>query len=173
MIEIPAFTVGEVAPLFDNLPAPQASKEIKPMEQFDQGWGTILYRTTLPAVKEGTTLLIDEVHDWAQVFADGKLLGRLDRRRGENTVVLPALAAGTRLDILVEAMGRVNFDVAIHDRKGITDKVELISDTGRQELEDWQVYSFPVDYAFVTGQEVCSGRQTRRTGLLPDYFRAG
>ena len=74
------------------------------MEQFDQGWGTILYRTTLPAVKEGTTLLIDEVHDWAQVFADGKLLGRLDRRRGENTVVLPALAAGTRLDILVEAM---------------------------------------------------------------------
>lgn len=71
MIEIPAFTVGEVAPLFDNLPAPQASKEIKPMEQFDQGWGTILYRTTLPAVKEGTTLLIDEVHDWAQVFADG------------------------------------------------------------------------------------------------------
>ena len=83
-------------------------------------------RQTLPAVKEGTTLLIDEVHDWAQVFADGKLLGRLDRRRGENTVVLPALAAGTRLDILVEAMGRVNFDVAIHDRKGITDKVELI-----------------------------------------------
>ena len=80
LIEIPAFTVGEVAPLFDNLPAPQASKEIKPMEQFDQGWGTILYRTTLPAVKEGTTLLIDEVHDWAQVFADGKLLGRLDRR---------------------------------------------------------------------------------------------
>ena len=52
-------------------------------------------------------------------------------------MVLPALAAGTRLDILVEAMGRVNFDVAIHDRKGITDKVELISDTGRQELEDW------------------------------------
>ena len=38
LIEIPAFTVGEVAPLFDNLPAPQASKEIKPMEQFDQGW---------------------------------------------------------------------------------------------------------------------------------------
>ena len=49
LIEIPAFTVSEVAPLFDNLPAPQASKEIKPMEQFDQGWGTILYRTTLPA----------------------------------------------------------------------------------------------------------------------------
>ena len=167
LIEIPAFTVGEVAPLFDNLPAPQASKEIKPMEQFDQGWGTILYRTTLPAVKEGTTLLIDEVHDWAQVFADGKLLGRLDRRRGENTVVLPALAAGTRLDILVEAMGRVNFDVAIHDRKGITDKVELISDTGRQELEDWQVYSFPVDYAFVQDKKYAAGDKLDG----PAYYR--
>ena len=167
LIEIPAFTVGEVAPLFDNLPAPQASKEIKPMEQFDQGWGTILYRTTLPVVKEGTTLLIDEVHDWAQVFADGKLLGRLDRRRGENTVVLPALAAGTRLDILVEAMGRVNFDVAIHDRKGITDKVELISDTGRQELEDWQVYSFPVDYAFVQDKKYAAGDKLDG----PAYYR--
>ena len=70
-------------------------------------------------------------------------------------------------------MGRVNFDVAIHDRKGITDKVELISDTGRQELEDWQVYSFPVDYAFVQDKKYAAGRQTRRTGLLPDYFRAG
>ena len=111
--------------------------------------------------------MIDEVHDWAQVFADGKLLGRLDRRRGENTVVLPALAAGTRLDILVEAMGRVNFDVAIHDRKGITDKVELISDTGRQELEDWQVYSFPVDYAFVQDKKYAAGDKLDG----PAYYR--
>ena len=123
VIEIPEFEVNEVTPLFDNLPKFQESENIQPMEQFDQGWGTILYRTQLPAVAEGTTLLIDEVHDWAQVFADGKLIGRLDRRRGENTLLLPALAQGTQLDILVEAMGRVNFDVAIHDRKGITNKV--------------------------------------------------
>ena len=32
------------------------------------------------------------------------------------------LKKGTRLDILVEAMGRVNFDKSIHDRKGITNK---------------------------------------------------
>ena len=51
-----------------------------------------------------------------------------------------------RLDILVEAMGRVNFDVAIHDRKGITNKVELLTETDKKELKNWEVYSFPVDY---------------------------
>lgn len=86
IIEIPEFEIKEVAPLFGNLPEPKTSEDIKPMEQFDQGWGTILYRTTLPAVTSGTTLLITEVHDWAQVYANGKLLGRLDRRRGENSL---------------------------------------------------------------------------------------
>ncbi len=116
VIEIPEFELKETALLFENLPEPKTSRGIKPMEQFDQGWGSILYRTTLPAVKAGTTLLIDEVHDWAQVFIDGKLIGRLDRRRGEFTIKLPATAAGARLDILIEAMGRVNFDKAIDDR---------------------------------------------------------
>ena len=138
------------------------------MEQFDQGWGTILYRTSLPEVKEGTTLLIDEVHDWAQVYADCKLLGRLDRRRGQNSLVLPSLQKGTRLDILVEAMGRVNFDVAIHDRKGITNKVELRPETDKKELKNWEVYSFPVDYDFAESKKYAEGEKLD----APAYNRA-
>ena len=67
VIEIPEFELKEVAPLFDNLPEPKLSEEyqtdgtVRP-----RVGGTILYRTSLPEVKEGTTLLIDEVHDWAQ-----------------------------------------------------------------------------------------------------------
>lgn len=159
VIEIPEFALKEVAPLFDNLPEPKLSEDIKPMEQFEQGWGTILYRTSLPEVKEGTTLLIDEVHDWAQVYADGKLLGRLDRRRGQNSLVLPSLQKGTRLDILVEAMGRVNFDVAIHDRKGITDKVELLTETDKRELKNWEVYSFPVAHDFAESKKYVEGEK--------------
>ena len=49
-------------------------------------------------------------------------VGRLDRRGGEQELTLPALKAGTQLDLLAEAMGRVNFDKSIHDRKGITEK---------------------------------------------------
>ena len=168
VIEIPEFELKEVAPLFDNLPEPKLSEDIKPMEQIDQGWGTILYRTSLPEVKEGTTLLIDEVHDWAQVYADGKLLGRLDRRRGQNSLVLPSLQKGTRLDILVEAMGRVNFDVAIHDRKGITNKVELLTETDKKELKNWEVYSFPVDYDFAESKKYAEGEKLD----APAYYRA-
>ena len=168
IIEIPEFEIKEVAPLFGNLPEPKTSEDIKPMEQFDQGWGTILYRTTLPAVTSGTILLITEVHDWAQVYANGKLLGRLDRRRGENSLKLPALAAGTQLDILIEAMGRVNFDKAIHDRKGITEKVELLNEGSTQELKNWQVYSFPVDYPFVKDKKYAPGKKSDG----PAYYRA-
>lgn len=167
-IEIPQFTVNEIAPLFENLPAPQFSEDIQPMEQFNQGWGTILYRTTLPAVEEGTTLLIDEVHDWAQVYVNDKLLKRLDRRRGENTIVLPALTEGAKLDILVEAMGRVNFDVAIHDRKGITEKVELITDTDKRELKNWEVYNLPVDYSFVKEKKYTAND---KPSDQPAYYR--
>lgn len=167
VIEIPEFSLKEVAPLFDNLPAPKTSHDIKPMEQFDQGWGAILYRTTMPAVAEGTSLVITELHDWAQVYANGKLLARLDRRRGQNSIKLPALPAGTQLDILVEAMGRVNFDIAIHDRKGITEKVELINETSSKELKDWKVYSLPVDYSFVQNKKFAPGKKMEG----PAYYR--
>lgn len=44
------------------------------MEAFDQGWGSILYRTSLSASDKEQTLLITEAHDWAQVFLNGKKL---------------------------------------------------------------------------------------------------
>ncbi|EXY64117.1 beta-galactosidase [Bacteroides fragilis] len=168
VIEIPEVEFTQVAPLFSNLPEAKESMDIQPMEAFDQGWGTILYRTTLQEpVENGTTMKITEVHDWAQVFADGKLLARLDRRRGEFTLQLPALKKGTRIDILVEAMGRVNFDESIHDRKGITEKVELVRGKQSAELKNWTVYSFPVDYSFVQDKRYKNG--TAQT--MPAYYR--
>ena len=61
VIEIPEFHFTKVAPLFSNLPEAKHSTDIQPMEQFNQGWGTILYRTTLPETTlEGTTKKITE-----------------------------------------------------------------------------------------------------------------
>ena len=169
VIEIPEVEFTQVAPLFSNLPEAKESMDIQPMEAFDQGWGTILYRTTLQEpVENGTTMKITEVHDWAQVFADGKLLARLDRRRGEFVLQLPALKKGTRIDILVEAMGRVNFDESIHDRKGITEKVELVRGKQSAELKNWTVYSFPVDYPFVKEKKYAPGKKLDG----PAYYRA-
>ena len=160
VIEIPEVEFTQVAPLFSNLPEAKESMDIQPMEAFDQGWGTILYRTTLQEpVENGTTMKITEVHDWAQVFADGKLLARLDRRRGEFALQLPVLKKGTRIDILVEAMGR--------DRKGITEKVELVRGKQSAKLKNWTVYSFPVDYSFVQDKRYKNG--TAQT--MPAYYR--
>lgn len=168
VISVPAITEWEVAPLFDNLPQAKQSEDIKPMEQFDQGWGSILYRTTLKEDVKGI-LHIDEVHDWAQVFADGKLLGRLDRRRGEFTLPLKeTLKKGTRLDILVEAMGRVNFDKSIHDRKGITNKVEVASGEQVKELKGWEVYNLPPFYEFVSQKNYQAGKPVDG----PAYYKA-
>ena len=170
VIEIPAISFTQAAPLFTNLPTPHHSKDIKSMEHFDQGWGSILYRTTLPAnVAAGTIMKITEVHDWAQIFANGNLIATLDRRKGEFETVLPQLAKGTTLDILVEAMGRVNFDKSIHDRKGITEDVSLVLKDGKEEsLKNWEVYSFPVDYAFAQSMNYQpAGAQT-----MPAYYKA-
>lgn len=148
VVEIPAFELRETAPLFANLPAVKKTVDIQPMESFNQGWGRILYRTTLPASSAQQKLVITDVHDWATVFINGKAVGKLDRRRADNTIAIPVLPKNAQLDILVEATGRVNYGKAIHDRKGITGKVELVYDTNRREVKNWLVYNFPVDYAF-------------------------
>ena len=146
IISVPAITFTQSAALFENLPSGKPSETVQPMEFFDQGWGSILYRKTLPACDHKQKLTIKDVHDWAEVFIDGKLIGKLDRRRGENNLELPVLKAKARLDILVEGMGRVNYGEAIIDRKGITEKVTLSDDKGETELKNWTVFNLPVDY---------------------------
>lgn len=150
VIAIPTFYLKETANIFDNLPKGIKSENIKPMEMFNQGWGRLIYRTTLKPSSIKRKLVITEVHDWANVFIDGKSIGRLDRRRGDNTVEIPASAKALQLDILVEATGRVNYGKAIIDRKGITEKVELIDGKESLELKNWTVYNFPVEYDFQT-----------------------
>jgi beta-galactosidase len=148
IISLPAFQLNEVAPLFQNLPAPKTSKDIQPMEMFDQGWGRILYRTHISPSPVKRKLLISDVADWALVFVDGKQVGRIDRRMGGNSVELPAMSKRAQLDILVEATGRVNYGKAIVDRKGITKQVLLLKAKDSLRVKDWKVYNFPVHYAF-------------------------
>ena len=124
------FKLTEYAPLFDNLPQGKTDRDIRTMEEYNQGYGSILYRTELPELKTKTLLTVNEAHDFAQVFVDGKYIGKLDRRNGEKELMLPPCNNGAVLDILVEAMGRINFGRAIKDFKGITDKVTITEERG-------------------------------------------
>ena len=145
-ISVPAFEFTEVAPLFANLPEPKSDDTIRTMEEYDQGFGSILYRTTLPKIDRSATLTVTEAHDYAQIFIDGKYIGKLDRRNGEKQLDIPACAEGAQLDILVEAMGRINFGRAIKDFKGITEKVELKNGGRTTELKGWKVYNLEDRY---------------------------
>ncbi len=144
-VAVAPFTLTEVAPLFSNLPEAKKDRDIRTMEEYDQGFGSILYRTTLPELKESTVLTVSEPHDFAQIFVDGKYIGKLDRRNGEKKIKLPPCRRGAVLDILVEAMGRINFGRAIKDFKGISDKVELTTIIdGRPfvcDLKNWEVFN--------------------------------
>ena len=168
-ITIPPVAFDEIAPLFDNLPKPGTSENIQSIEFFNQGWGSILYRTVLKQSSGGRFLKVTEAHDWAQIFIDGKKIGTLNRLKGESSLPLPPVAEGATLDILVEAMGRRNFGAGVLDYKGITEKVEIISESGAAELKGWEVYGFPVDYAFAKDKKYAPDNGTAN---VPAYYRA-
>jgi len=141
VIEIPEFTPSRSTSIFDNLPRPIPSPQPRPMEAFSQNFGFILYRTRLIGHHSGK-LTITDVHDFANIYADGRYLGSLNRAKKGATIEIPkADPPVQRLDILVEGMGRINFGQQMIDRKGITDRVTLNGMT----LMDWEVFPLPME----------------------------
>lgn len=142
-IPIKTFPVSshmESASLWSNLPAPVISSKLLTMEDLGQAYGYILYRTDLKA-GEGGDLVMNGLHDYAQVYVDGKLAGTLDRRLGTSHLSLPRADRASTLDILVENSGRVNFTKVIRgERTGITGSVTI----GGSEPKKWRIYSLPM-----------------------------
>jgi len=166
VISIPPIGFTETAPLLDQLPRGREVEHPLPMEMFDQAHGCILYRTQLPAGDAGQ-LVIQELHDYGLVFLDGKRIATLDRRKNQNSVTLPAREHDVTLDILVEAFGRVNFGALIHDRKGITEKVELVTDAGAHEITGWTVFNLPLD-----SEQLGHLKFRKQTAEAPAFHRA-
>lgn len=140
VIAIAPVDVTDCAPVFANLPEAINDSQPRTMEKYDQGHGCILCRTQIPK-GPAATLEAAAVHDFGFVFLDGQRVGVMDRRNGSFKVPLPERQKSATLDILVEAMGRVNFGQEAHDRKGIHAPVKL---SGR-ELTGWQIFPLPLD----------------------------
>jgi beta-galactosidase GanA len=144
-IEIPSIPFDESASLFDNLPPAVRSPQPGPMESYGQNHGFILYRTKLLGHRGGK-LMATDLHDYASVYVDGKFLATIDRTKNETAVDIPkAEPANESLDILVEAMGRINFGPRLIDRKGITERVTLNNMT----LMTWDVHGLPMDEEYL------------------------
>ena len=136
----------EKADLFENLNNISTcihTSAPKFMEELDQGYGYILYRTHLTGPRDECALTIEKVRDRAQIFVNGdhkvtycrwtapenreKLL--IDVKRDETVA----------LDILAENMGRVNYGTHIRDRKGITG----VRFSGQYHF-GWDTYCLPM-----------------------------
>lgn len=165
------FTVTRIAPL-DSMQLTYFSSE-RPvgMEEADQGFGSMLYTTTLAeGLPEGAVLHIEHPGDFVQVFIDGNYIGSIDRRISQTELELPSARPGAKLELLTEAMGRINFGRAIKDFKGITGDVTVSAPGGPAvALTGWETALLPDDYGFyksLTFRDV-EGVPSRRPGRLP------
>jgi beta-galactosidase len=94
------------------------------MEELGQDFGFVLYETQL-ATAGPTHLVCTDIRDRAQIFVDGQPVGVLERESHEQAITFTAPRPGTRLEVLVENQGRVNYGQAIHDRKGLLAEVHI------------------------------------------------
>ena len=150
IISVPEFSLDEYMPLLVGSDTMAMSDSPLTFEDMDMGWGTMLYTTTLPAIHGGVTLTAD-VHDYAIIYLDGRRIGTIDRVRNERTVALPDISEGTRLDIVVEGMGRINFGRAIKDYKGIIGDVTIASNRGLWTPRQWTCSTIPDSYETAVG----------------------
>jgi beta-galactosidase len=128
------------ASIFDTLPKPIASPQILSMEDVGQSYGYILYRTTIAHAANGE-LKIDQLRSYAQIYLDGALAGTLDRRLDQSSLPIKIAHDNTRLDILVENTGRVNYSHQFpFERSGITHQVTLAG----SPLSNWQIFPLPM-----------------------------
>ena len=151
IITVPKFELKEFAPLMyanGGLNTDGNADDLT-FEAHNLGWGYAAYYTTLPELPHSSVLTAD-FHDFAQVFIDGKYIGKIDRVKNEKSLTIPPAKAGSMLVIVVEAMGRINFGRAIKDFKGIIGNVTISSKAGKHDvtysLNDWEKYFINDEY---------------------------
>lgn len=139
MIAIPRFKLTESAPLASLLDKPVRATRALTMEELDQSYGFVWYRTRVPQAK--ATLEAGDVRDMALLYQAGKPLGKMDRRLGQRSIEIDTNAEQP-LDVLVENMGRINYGSRLMDeRKGLLDPVRFAG----KPLLDWEMYRLPLD----------------------------
>ncbi|MBQ8177761.1 MAG: beta-galactosidase [Clostridia bacterium] len=119
-----------------------------PMEHYGQNQGYILYTTEFSGSYGDSKLTFENVHDVAYVWVDGEYKGRFNRLdvdyykggKDEYSVDVKGFDGTIKIEVLVEAMGRVNYGAKIYDRKGLTG-VRI----GDQYIYGWEVRTIPLD----------------------------
>lgn len=109
------------------------------MEELDQDYGFILYKTTIKGKLEALKLNLQEVRDRALIYLNGEYQGVIDRNNKQE-ILLSADGPESTLEILVENMARINYGPLLKDPKGITEGVRI----GNQFMFNWDIYTIPL-----------------------------
>jgi beta-galactosidase len=141
LLTLPPQTLRRSFSLWSALPRPIEAVHPLSMEDVDQAYGYILYRTQIKGETGRQILSFTALHSYARVYLDGRLAGSIDRRLGQKSLEL-TLHGTEQLDVLVENSGRVNFTPAIRgERTGIVGAVSLANNP----LEHWQIFRLPLN----------------------------
>jgi len=152
--------------LWEHLPPPVRVKEPTYFEALGQNQGLMLYRARIPAGGE-RTLTMANLHDYGEVFVDGKFIGALDRRLGRRAIKLPACEKPAVLEVLVEAMGHINFTIAMEsDRKGLYGEAKL----GDTPIVDWEMFPFPLTDRWILSLGKTKPARPRPGGIFKGTF---
>ena len=183
IITVPKFELKEFSSIFNGedsqfkLPI-RKEGGVMTFEEMDMGWGSMLYTTTMPEIPAQSVITAD-FHDFAQVFINGKYIGKIDRVKNEKSLTLPPVKKGDELEILVEAMGRINFGRAIKDFKGIVGEVAITAEVEGIETtwkpQNWVKFGLPDSYekaadAFVHNNDYTKAEnEGQRLGKKPQW----
>jgi len=127
---IPPITLTRWSSMWEQLPVPVSSEKPECFELLGQNQGFVVYRTRLPAGDAGSLSM--SVDGYPQVYLNGDLMKGLE---------LPAREKESTLEILVEAMGHINFQGEMEsDRKGIRGGVKL----NGAILKNWEMLRLPL-----------------------------
>ncbi|XP_055710052.1 beta-galactosidase-like isoform X2 [Phlebotomus papatasi] len=118
--------------------------ELETFESLRQMSGLILYEANLPKIRiDPSVLTVNGLADRAHVYQDNHFVGCLSR---ENAITRLPINPGTgsRIRILVENQGRINFD-KLDDIKGILGNVTVQQRLGEEEeLRNWDISGYPL-----------------------------
>jgi beta-galactosidase len=140
-IVVPPFKLSEATNLYAILGKPTVSDTLLSMEDLNQGYGYVLYRTMVKK-PEKALLKIYGLRDYALVFVNKTRVAILDRRIGQDSIEIAVNSPNSTLDIFVENLGRINYGKRMtENRKGIIGNVMFAG----EELHAWSIYSLPFD----------------------------
>ncbi len=174
-ISIPAFEFTDYRQLGAGVDSVADSSSPLTFEDMDMGWGSMIYETHVSGVNGEATLVAD-VHDFAVVYVDGKYAGKIDRTRNEKSLTLSSLHDGSRLTMVVEGMGRINFGRAIKDFKGVIGDVSVTASAGDCDVvitpRQWTCLTIPDSPEQAKEAFAQVARTSLRLTTRAGYYRA-